>query len=244
VTINSFGEGFNVNPMLIIAKQLGNWVLGIGTGYIWRGEYDYSKDIGMKDYDPGDIFNINGDIRYYFTQNTSARLFAGYFWYDEDKVDDRKFYQEGEMYQFGLGVNHNQQKWDTGLTLRGIFRNKGKIRTETGGLSEEDKKGHGDEYTGDLYVRYLLNDRTTLKTALQGLLITDNDYSSNAYRYIGERRKLSLGLGVSRIFSQNIEGSLDLKGFIMHDDKANFPNFRSSRDYKGFSIIALLTSRF
>lgn len=244
ITINNFGEGFNINPTLILAKQFGKWVIGVGTGYLWRGEYDFSSDINMKDYDPGDIFNINGEIRYYISPKVNARFFSGYVWYDKDKKEGDKFYQEGSMYFYGVGLVYNQPKWDAGLTLKSILRNKSKIQEGTRGLSTEDKNSHGDEWIADLEFRYLLNDKTALKSSLQGLLITENDYQPNEDRYMGKREKLSLGLGISRIFSKHIEGLLGVKGFIMHDDKTQFPEFRSSCDYKGFSLTALLTTRF
>jgi len=45
VTITNFGEGFNVNPTVSIAKEWGNWVVGVGFGYVWRGEYDFRNKV-------------------------------------------------------------------------------------------------------------------------------------------------------------------------------------------------------
>ncbi|MGE5239564.1 MAG: hypothetical protein ACM3ON_12260, partial [Chloroflexota bacterium] len=62
VTITTFGEGFDVNPVVTVAKQWGSWSAGIGVGYSWRGDYDYSKII--TDFTPGDILNVNAEVRY------------------------------------------------------------------------------------------------------------------------------------------------------------------------------------
>ena len=246
ISINNFGEGFNINPTITIAKEWGRWVAGIGFGYLWRGEYDFSSDINITDYDPGDIFNINAEIRYYFSSNMYARLFGSHAWYGKDKVRGTDFYQEGDFSLLGLGVYYNQmkKKWDAGLTLQAILRDKSKFQDTPGILVTEPNNIHGDEWIGDLFVRYFVNDKTALKTFVQGRLYTENDYPSNSPRFIGQREKFSLGLGVSRILSPNIEAELDVKGFVKHDDEIHFPEFQSARRFRGFSVALMLTGRF
>ena len=41
-----------------MAKEWDRWVVGLGVGYVWRGEYDFATNI--RDYDPGDIFTATG----------------------------------------------------------------------------------------------------------------------------------------------------------------------------------------
>ncbi len=245
ISINNFGEGFNVNPTLTFAKEWGKWVAGAGFGYIWRGKYDFSSEINITDYDPGDIFNVNGEIRYYFSSNMYSRLFGSYAWYGKDDVRGRDFYQEGPFSLFGLGLYYNQmKKWDAGLTLRGIFRDKSKFQEAPGILATEANNSHGDEWIGDISVRYFIDEKTALKSFLQGRYFTKNDYSSESSRFIGRREKFSLGLGATRILSPNIEAELDLKGFVKHDAEARFPEFRSERSFRGFSVAVTLTRRF
>jgi hypothetical protein len=276
VTITNFGEGFNVNPTVSIAKEWGNWVVGVGFGYVWRGEYDFrnkvfewTHDMGpiagsqsfyTKDYNPGDILNANAEVRYYFSPNWNARFFGLYTWYTKDKVDSLKFYQEGDFLLLGLGLYYNQKKWDAGFTLRSIFRDKSKFKEEVPAayaspselyarwrslpLSTEDQNSHGDEWVADLSLRYFLNDKTTIKSFLQGLLITKNDYPSNSPRFIGQREKISLGLGLQRKLFSYFEGEFYAKGFLMHDEERFFPEFLSERSYRGFSAGLQLISRF
>ena len=241
VTINTFGEGFNVNPTLSISKEIRNLVIGAGVGYLWRGKYDFSTDIGMKDYDPGDMLNANAEVRYYFSDNLYTRVFGGYVWFTKnDKVESEDFYQEGNLSLAGIGLNYAKPKWDTGLTVRGIFRGKSKFINTGGWLSTEEENSHGIEWMGDLYFRYFIDKKTALKACLQGLRIEKNGYPVGSSYYIGQRRKLSLGLGGSKALSKVLKVELDVKGFLMHDDEARFPEFRSARDYKGFSAMLML----
>ncbi len=91
VSISPLGEGFNVNPTLSLAKEFGKWVMGIGTGYLWRGKYDFGNiyedafsRTKVKKYEPGDIFSLTGEVRYDFTPNFQGRLFGNYFWFFRD----------------------------------------------------------------------------------------------------------------------------------------------------------------
>jgi hypothetical protein len=249
ISINNFGEGFNVNPTLTIAKEWGPWVFGIGAGYSWRGEYNFTTT--LQDYNPGDILNLTAEARYQFSQNWRARLFGNYAAFGKDKLHEGDFYKEGNFLLLGGGLDYSQPKWDSGFLFRGIFRGKSEFQVLRGELATEDHNVHGDEYRGDLYLRYFLNDKTTLKSYLQGLFITRNGYSpeppvflNEINRFVGQREKLSLGLGASRVLMPHLEAEFYVKGFVMHDEHAFFPEVRDSRTYGGFSVGIQVAGRF
>ncbi|MBS3906783.1 MAG: hypothetical protein KGZ49_07080 [Syntrophaceae bacterium] len=280
ISINNFGEGFNINPTLSLAKELGKWVLGVNAGYLWRGKYDFGFTQEtpffaqkIKDYDPGDIFNSNAEVRYYFSPNWQGRLFGNYTWYGKNEwkqkditlflTDTSKIrHQEGELYSLGLGLHHSRKKWDVDLAFRGIFREKSKFTENqfvfpigvVSRLSTEPENSHGKEWVGDVVLRYFWDDKTTLRTHFQSLWIQKNDYSSHpdifsssVNRFVGRREKYSLGFGATRRFGKHVEAELFAKGFLMHDEEAFFPEFpffRSERNYKGFSLGGQLAYRF
>ncbi|MGB9699833.1 MAG: hypothetical protein ACPL5I_10650 [Thermodesulfobacteriota bacterium] len=242
ISINRFGEGYNINPTLTLAKELGNYVVGLSAGYAWRGKYDYSTE--SRNYDPGDIFTLSAEVRYDFTRTCFTRLFGNYAWYDKDKLEGADQYQEGDLYLLGWGLHYNPAKWQTGLVLRSIYRNKSKFQDSQGSLATEEKNSHGLEWRGDLYLHYLLTPKTTLKTGLQGVLITENDYPQNSTRYMGKKEKLSLGLGATTTLGAHFTADILLKGFIMHDEDSQYPEYRSGRTYRGFSLGAFITGLF
>jgi hypothetical protein len=245
VPINNFGEGFNINPTITLAGEWGNWVAGLGFGYLWRGEYDYSTETGATDYSPGDIFTINGEARYYFLPNLHARLFAGHSWYGKDRMKEVDFYQEGGFTLAGIGANYTPaKKWTMDVAFRGIFREKSKFQSTPGILSTETDNIHGDEWIADAAVRYLLNDKTALGSYFQGRWYTKNGYPENWSRYIGGREKYTLGFKATRAFTPHLEAGLDVRGFLKHDDEANFPNYQPERHYSGFSVALLLAGKF
>lgn len=246
VSITTFGEGFNVNPTVTIAKQFGKFVGGIGFGYLYRGEYDYSSELGISDYDPGDIISLTGEARYYFSPKMYSRLFIRHAWYEKDTLRGTDFYQEGDFSLFGLGLYYKQKKeWDAGLTFHGILRDKSKFReTSNSAFATESHKGHGDEWIVDLAAKYLLNEKTALRSSLQGRIFTENDYPSDSSYFVGQRKKLSLGIGATRVLSPNWEAALDVKGFVKHDGETMFPKYKSACDYQGYSVSAMLTGTF
>jgi len=242
VSISSFGEGYNVNPTLSVAKEWGDLVAGMGIGYLWRGEYDFSEVVD--DYNPGDIFNTSAEARYFFSPVWNGRIFGNYVWYGKDRVSGEDFYREGDYYQLGMGVNYSRTRWLAGLTVRSIIREKSRTQNAGGGLSTESSKSRGNEWAGDLSISYLPDDETTLKSFIQALRVSRNGYSSEETRFVGRREKYTIGLGASREFTKQLEGGVTLKGFIMRDAEANFPEVKSGRHYKGVSFIVNLTTRF
>ena len=146
VSITKFGEGFNVNPTLSIAKEWGKLAAGVGLGYVWRGEYNFTTqfleindEFGgrivkyyERDYDPGEIFNLNAELRYDLLSNLQGRLFGQYVWYGRDKLKKKDFYQEGDLWLIGMRFQYNQKKWDMGFALRSLFRNKSRVKQDLG----------------------------------------------------------------------------------------------------------------
>ncbi len=242
VSITTFGEGFNVNPTVSVAWDRGAWTAGLGLGYLWRGEYDFSRNV--QDYDPGDIVNATAEVRYYFSPVWNSRFFGGYAWYGKDTVEGEDFAQPGRHYLLGAGLYYNRTRWDAVLTVRTVLRDKSKFQETSGGLFTEDSNGRGREFTGDLMLTYRLNDKTALNASVRGLYITDNDYPADSSRFTGARGKTELGLGVGRRICRNLRYEVNVKGFVMHDEETNFPETRDARDFSGLSTVMRLTTGF
>ncbi len=240
ISIVNFGEGFNVNPTFSLAKEWENWAAGIGIGYLWRGEYDYSTTI--QDYDPGNILSITGEAIYDLLPNWRAKLFCEYADYGTDEVDNTHYYQEGDFLLIGMGLDHYRTDWDASLNLKSIFRNKSKFQEGAQGLKTEDKNSYGDEWIADFSCRYYLSEETTLNTLIQFLWIDENDFSSGSPLFIGNREKISCRLGITRLLAPNLTGVFNINGFYMDDER----NWYHDEDltYKGFSAQIKLIGRF
>lgn len=242
VTITRFGEGYNFNPTVTAAKEWGNWVAGVGVGYVWRGKYDFTTD--LQNYDPGEIFTTTGEIRYDFSPFWTARLFGQYAHYGKDQVQDQDYYQEGDFYMAGAGLRHSQKKWNASFTLRYLYRGKSQFQNTSGNLTTPNHNNYGNEWIADLLFRYLLTEQTTLWTRLQGLYIKANDFPTDSSLFVGRREKISLELGGKRSFGEHWDAGLAVKGFSMHDETSQYPVFKGDTSYWGYSLMGNLTARF
>ena len=246
ISITQLGQGFNVNPTLTFAKEfMKNWVAGVGLGYLWQGEYDYSTDI--QDYNPGNIFSVTPEIRYFLSDNWNFRLFGNYSNYAKDEVEGEDFAQEGDFWLIGLAAHYLQTRWDASANLRTILRAKTRFRQpeDDFALVTERDNNHGDEWLADLMFRYFLNDKTTIKSVLHLERIDANDYPSSSPFHIGRRDLAALQVGLARVLQPNLEGELFVRGLTMHEGvDLLYYHPDSERSYTGASAEFKITGRF
>lgn len=241
--IDSFGEGFNVNPTVTAARSWGSVAAGLALGYLWRGSYDVSSD--LEDYDPGDVGNVTGEVRWAFAPEWQARLVGEYAFYGKDELDGEEVLKEGDFASLFAEARWLRDPWGASLSVQAIFRGKNEIPDAGGGgLETEDRNSHGDEWRMVLASRYDLDAVTRLTAAVRGLWVTENGYASSSARYVGARNKVSLTLGGVRKLTPKLEAGAELGGFYLHDDKANFPEPRGERNYRGLTASARLTASF
>jgi len=240
VSFPTFGEGFNINPSVTIAKDWGRFIAGLGAGYTWRGEYDYSYQ--YENYDPGDVLTVTGEMGYDLSEALFGKLFAQYVNYSKDTVDSNDYYQEGPVKIIGTGLNYKAKSWDLAFTLAGILRDKSKVQDGTA-LPKESKNSHGDEITAGISFRFHQNDSTTYKCSSGLVSIQENDYETSSPNYIGKRQKISLGAGMDKKFTEDTTGSFNLEGYVMNDDK-NWYHPAEDVTYKGFSLSAMISKKF
>jgi hypothetical protein len=214
VSIVDHGEGFNVNPNISMTRDWTVWGSGLGVGYLWRGEYDYSQ--GYRNYDPGDIAYITGEIRYYLAEEGLLRLYGDYGSYTKDQLAGDDFYRESDFFLLGAETRYLTEKWETRFNIKGTFRGKSEFRTVSSRLKTESREGYGDEYAADLLCRYSFSDRDSITPFVQLLYVDDNQYAESSPLYVGTRTKYTAGLSVKRQVSA--AGSLQLMFRFFHMD--------------------------
>jgi hypothetical protein len=241
VDIVSPGQGFNINPTLSAARQWDRWRVGLGLGYAFQGQYDYSDQ--TREYDPGDIFSAAAQAEYDFARAWNFGLQAQYLTMGMDQAEGEDLQQKGDTWMVGTALKRSEKTWDLGLSLQGIFRGKAKIKDSSGALATEARNSQGDEYVATLNGRYQWRPQTGFTAELTYLYLTENDYGGSSVYYMGERRKISLALG----WRQQLGDTLDLHctagGFTM-DDEPNWMHPDEERRFRGWSFGAYLAKRF
>ncbi len=240
VAISKFGEGFNVNPTITLAKTWNKFAAGIGVGYLWRGEYDYSET--AMSYKPGDILNLTGEVSYYFAPMWQGRLFGEFAHYGKDQVGGRDYYEEGVFFLGGTGINYFQTDWEARLTVQGIFREKSQFLGQSDVLTTEERNSYGDEWSADLSWKYNLSKVTTLRSQIFYLYMLANDYASDSPFYVGDRQKTAISCAIARQFTPLLKGEAGLGGYIL-DVGPNWYH-TDDRTYTGLIASVMLTATF
>jgi len=240
VDISRYGEGFNINPTITVAKQEERWGVGLGLGYLLRGEYDFSDT--AQDYDPGEIFNISAEGFYAFTDAWQGRLFGEMAFYGTDELSTQDYYEEGDFILAGVGVDYFQAKWDASFTVQGIFRGKSEFQADNLQLATEDRAGYGDEYLADLTVQYLLSPERTLSSRLYYLAVMENDYDEDDPSFIDDKQKISLKISLLHQFSDDFSGRVGLEGYLLDEGRNWYHD--EDREYRGLVLDVAVSKAF
>jgi len=240
VSIVDHGEGFNVNPNVSMTREWTDWGAGLGAGFLWRGEYDYSRE--YRNYDPGDIAYITGEIRYYLAEDGLLRLYGDYGSFTKDTLDNDDFYRESDFFLLGAETRYLTEKWETRFNVKGTFRGKSEFRQASSRLKTESREGYGDEYVADLLCRYSFSEKDSITPFVQMLYVDDNQYDESSSLYVGTRTKYTAGLSVKRQVSAF--GSLELmfRFYHMDDEKGWLDD--DDVTYHGHSLMLLYSGSF
>ena len=97
---------------------------GVGFGYNFRGEYDYSNKV--QKYSPGDIFSIVPEVRYYFSDQWVSRLFANFSTYSQATSNSQPFSTGRFFPHRGRGYPHPE---GLGGRSQSVWNHQGKGQT-------------------------------------------------------------------------------------------------------------------
>lgn len=232
--ISTFGEGFNVNPYLVAARQFDGLTAGFGMGYLRRGEYDYSET--FKNLDPGDIFTASARIENDCTETLRGKIFAEYAGYGKDTLDGDDYYREGDLFTLGAGFTLTQPSWNMDCQASYTFRGKARFYTPTYS-SLPSEKNFGDELRLDVTHAFFLDSRTSW-VSRAGLLVTsENDYGKDTGLRNEGRTKIEIGTGMRKKVSDSFSARVEAAFFSL-TDKANWYHPEEEITYRGLTIAA------
>ena len=244
VSITTFGEGFNVNPLVTVAHSWGPVAAGVGMGYLWRGSYDLGADSGGQDYDPGDVFDLTGEVHWAFAPEWKARLLASYARYGTDELDGEKVREEGTFFGLLAGVRRQWERWDASVTAEALFRGKSRSLDENGSLATDPERSRGTEWKAIAATEYALNRATRIGATAAALYVAENGYSDSSTAHVGSRRKLGLTAGLWRRLAPAWEARVELGGFYLHAADSNDPWAMEEGTYRGTTGSVVITAHF
>ena len=241
VPITSWGEGFDIDPTLTLIKSWKKIAIGVSGGFLWRDSYDYSRE--FQDYDPGDIWRVTGEFRYYPKDSWMLRLYSSYTWYGEDEVDGDDFYEPGDLLEVGAGMAYEKAPWKFNLLLSSYFREKDRVETSAGNVRKEDHNSYGDEFSLRSSLKYAVSSKQSVYGLLNLMRVEPNGYSHGDRFYQVRREKAEAGLGWQWEFASDYRLQFTGTFYILHDEEtAEHPT--SNRTYRGASVRVGLITRF
>jgi hypothetical protein len=242
VSIVSPGKGLDFNPFVNLARRWQAWTFGLGSGYAFQGEYDYSSvDL---DYDPGDILNFAAEILYDWQSGWQTRLFGQYATFGTDTMGGEDLLQRGDTLLMGAGVRFKRDTYALGLTAQAISREKSEYRLASGtGIGTEAHNSYGDEWMVDLDGQYHLSAATIASAVLSYVYVDANEYDEGSIYHVGQRTKTALALGLGHALNDWLHLQAGIEGFFMNDDP-NWMHPGEDRSYKGWSVSLAATTRF
>jgi hypothetical protein len=242
VALQRFGEGWDVNPTVIVYRSFGDWGLGGGIGYLWAGEYDPTEEIANDDFDPGDELSVNllGDVFIGDVWRLIGRV--GYTRYTEDERGGFEVFREGDELDIGVSLEWRPEPWWAVVTVRDIYRFKAERINAAGQLTEEPENSNGNEIRGTVTVGYIIDDVLTVRGILDFRYVAANDYATTDALYDGGRFKIAIGPGVTWTFSRTFALDASVRYFYLDAERS--PTFPLGASINGVHADMRVVYRF
>ena len=242
VALQRFGEGFDVNPTVIVYRNFGDWGLGGGIGYLWAGEYDPTEDIPNDDFNPGNQLtaSVLGDVFLGDVWRLVGR--AAYTHYSTDERGGIEVFREGDEIDLGVSLEWRPEPWWAVVSLREIYRFKADRLNAAGQLDEEPQNSQGNEIRGVVSVGYIIDDVWTVRGVMDVRYVAANDYATSAPLYDGGRFKIAVGPGVTWTLSRTFAMDASVRWFYLDAERS--PIFPAGATINGVHADMRVTYRF
>jgi hypothetical protein len=242
VALQRFGEGFDVNPTVIVYRSFGDWGIGGGVGYLFAGEYDPTQDIANDDFNPGDELSVNvlGDVFLGDVWRLMGRV--AYTHFTRDERGGVEVFREGDELDIGVGLEWRPEPWWAVASVRNIYRFKAERVNASGQLDEEPENSRGNEIRGAVTVGYIIDDVWTVRGTVDFRYVAANDYATNAALYDGGRFKIAVGPGVTWTFSRTFALDASVRWFYLDAERS--PIFPLGANINGVHADMRVVYRF
>jgi len=170
------GEGLDINVGCGLARTYEPIVLGIGVGYILKGEYSHLEEDEDLKYKPGNQLNVTGGFDVQFSP-LLLRSDVTYTTYQTDTEDDTEVVKEGTRISISEMVFLPMDKFS--ILLSGRYINRGETEFLSGAFDGESTKRYGPQFNVDGSVTLRATKALGLKLLLDSTFIGKNDDDQN-----------------------------------------------------------------
>jgi len=195
-----YGQGLDVNLGLSTAYELGDWMLGAGIAYLYKGAFK-PIDGASLEYDAGDeiIFTVGAQ-----RENLMADLMVTYYGVDQLGGVDR--FQSGLTFLIQLAGRWELGCWQVDVLARDQYKTKNKISAGTGLITERTTL-NGNQFEFHALGRRPMQNHLDLQAAWDLRVYANNGFGWGGSMFTGP------GVGVKWRLTDSV--SLDLMTLML-----------------------------
>lgn len=233
IQVPSFGKGFNIAPNVVVGRAFQNSLLGIGLRYEITGEYNPTKDVANKAYDPGDTLTLFGSLQYNRTPMDQFFIDLSNTYATRDKQGGAEVMKQGTSYN--LGLRYVQGFETVKMTYGAFYGWQDKNQTYSGGgMTTEDRNSNNNRYELMVNGQYVYDPQLLLTGLFSYKNIIANGWQSTDPLYDAGYQKLTLGVGGTYALSNSVFFTVDVKGYQVWNGQD--PMEPVAAVYKGVNI--------
>lgn len=169
------GEGLDVNFGCGLAESAGPIVLGVGAGYLLKGEYSHLEEEDFK-YKPGDQLNLTGGVDLQLGA-LLLRSDATYTIYQPDTEDDAEVVKEGTRLSISEMVFLSTDRFS--IMLSGRYIDRGETEFLSGVAEGESVKRYGAQVNANGVITLRITRILSLNLLADSVFIGKNDDDQN-----------------------------------------------------------------
>jgi len=215
---NRLGEGLDIHLGGGFAQTYEPVTLGLGVGYLIKGEYAHLEDEAKSRYKPGNQVNLTGGADF----SLNPLLFRSgltYTLYQTDTENHMAIVQEGRLLSISGTAFLPMDIFS--VLLSGRYANRGDTEFLSGNSEALERYGVQFDLSGT--ASYRMTEQLTLKLLLDGVLLGENDSGQNDASVFGFGAGLNLKflrMSYVDVTGEYYTGSADdghisLRGFSM-----------------------------
>jgi hypothetical protein len=199
LTIDDFGEGWNVGLNLGLIRELDPVIAGVNGSYVYNGIFDPTSDAPDDDLDPGDQFLLTT----LFNWEASPQVMLGgslsYSYYTPDTVEGEKSFQQGGNVVISSTLNWQYSEvLGLMLSLQDSLPFKNKEWNDDEFETEPDNS-NAHETSGMLTLSYTYSERLRFQAQTDARYYAESKRQDAASElpYSGKRFRYAFGGGMS-----------------------------------------------
>jgi hypothetical protein len=218
--VDNFGEGLNVGLNLGLVKELGPLNLEVSGAYIFKQQYDPTREISGDDLNPGDQTLVFAMLHWKVASWCRVETMTAYSHSFPEKIDGRKSFQEGEKVLLGGTLRLRRHPLEFALGVQNMVQGKGKELVEDT-LTTEPENSSNPELFGWFDLTYRVSAKLDLQMRgdIRHYGESDRKMELNGLPFEGERLRYAIGPGAMYLLNDHISCNMLAKFFLMEQKR-------------------------